>query len=75
MLYLAVTGKDAFRDSNAGATMLNILGGRFDPPSALVDDCPCEIEAIILRALSLNPEDRFATAADLRAALDQAAGQ
>lgn len=69
VLYLAVTGRDAFRESNAGATMLNILGGRFDPPSAVFPECPREMEGIILRALALNPEDRFATAADLRAAL------
>ncbi|MBN1918934.1 MAG: serine/threonine protein kinase [Verrucomicrobia bacterium] len=69
VLYLAVTGQDAFRDANAGATMLKILGGRFEPPRSVVAACPSELDAVIRRALALEPDDRFSTAAEFRAAL------
>jgi hypothetical protein len=64
-----VTGTDAFRSSNAGATMLQILKGRFDPPSTHFPECPPELEVIIHRALALNPDDRFESTAKLRVAL------
>jgi serine/threonine protein kinase len=71
VLYLAITGNDAFRGTNAGATMMKILGGQFTPPSSVVAECPPELDAIVRRALAQDPDHRFSTAAEFRAALHE----
>jgi serine/threonine protein kinase len=71
VLYLAITGNDAFRGTNAGATMMKILGGQFTPPSSVVAGCPLELDAIVRRALAQDPDHRFSTAAEFRAALHE----
>jgi len=63
-----------------GASLYEMLAGqvpyegydRFTPPKSLSEyrpDVPVEIEAVILRALCSNKEDRFATASEMRNAL------
>ncbi|MFO0551901.1 MAG: protein kinase [Polyangiaceae bacterium] len=46
--------------------------GRFEPPSVHNPDIPAELEAIILRAMSLDREDRFQTARDMSGAIGRA---
>ncbi|MFC1641477.1 serine/threonine-protein kinase [Myxococcota bacterium] len=69
VLYLATTGRSAFAASNAGATVFTIVNGQFELPSSLVSNYPPALEAIVLRALAPNPDDRFCSAAEFRAEL------
>jgi serine/threonine protein kinase len=46
-------------------TMRQIVAGEVPRPSAVVADYPLPLERIVLRALSLRPDDRHATAAEL----------
>ncbi len=46
--------------------------GKFEPPSAHVSDVPAELEAIVMRAMSLNREDRFQAARDMAGAIGRA---
>ncbi|HZV03210.1 MAG TPA: tetratricopeptide repeat protein [Planctomycetota bacterium] len=69
VLYECITGRPAF----VGATMLELLArveeGDVTPVAELRPDVPAWLAAAIERALESDPADRFATAAELRAAL------
>lgn len=68
VLYVATLGVHPFRGSsdNRDDQLLRLLVGQFEPPSALVAGYPADLEAIVLRAMQREPEDRFATADELR---------
>jgi len=71
VLYVATVGAHPFR--RPGDThddhLLRLLVGRFPPPSAVVPGFPRELEAIILRAMSREPERRFASTDEMRSQL------
>jgi serine/threonine-protein kinase len=69
VLYLASTGRDAFRDQSAGGTLLQVLKGCPTRPSSLVPGYPEELERIVLRALATERDQRYATAEEFRQAL------
>lgn len=70
MLYVLVTDHHPFRGRCAIETVQNIANKDPFPPREIVPDLPPELDALILRALSRNPADRFPTAADLGRALE-----
>ncbi|HSK03805.1 MAG TPA: serine/threonine-protein kinase [Kofleriaceae bacterium] len=71
VLYELVTVRRLFKGANDFLTMSSILHGVIPPPSELRPDLPPELEAIILKALALQPEDRYQTADEMRAALER----
>jgi serine/threonine-protein kinase len=70
VLYELTTGKKPFSGDNDPQIMAAIISGVFDPPSALVPGYPPGLEKIVLRAMASAPEARFATALQLRRALE-----
>jgi eukaryotic-like serine/threonine-protein kinase len=64
MLYECVTGQCPFEGNSLFAVLAAIVGGALTPPSELVPGLDPVFEAIVTRALSKQPEARFA---DLRA--------
>jgi serine/threonine-protein kinase len=70
VLYEITTGRRLFRARDAVATL---LGGTIPPPSLVVSDYPSALEAIVMRALEVDPARRFATAEELRLALEEVA--
>jgi serine/threonine-protein kinase len=50
---------------------MRLIVGAFTPPSAIVPGYPPELEAIVLRAMSANPAERFATADEMRCRLQE----
>jgi serine/threonine-protein kinase len=64
ILYEYLTGVRPFEGDDL-AMMARILEGPPRPPHELVHDLPRELDATILRALSLRPDDRQPTAAAL----------
>jgi eukaryotic-like serine/threonine-protein kinase len=71
LLYMMTTGKHPFRKENDAHTMLNICSeASVVPPSAVEEDYPEELEAIVLKALAKPMEQRFQTAAEMQKALD-----
>ena len=73
LLYAVTTGKHPFRGEHPGETLQNICSSTPPaPPSSLVADYPVELERVVLKALQKQPEDRFASALELLAALDAA---
>ena len=69
ILYECLTGVRPFSGSTAFAIMRNIVEGVFQPPSRLRPEIPRSLEAVIARAMSRVPEDRFAHVRDLGLAL------
>jgi serine/threonine protein kinase len=71
MLWEAITGRRMWPGLSEIAILLELTSGRI--PS-LREACPSvspQLEDICLRALAMSPADRFATAEDLRRALEQ----
>lgn len=66
VLYEALTGQLVFRAPSAHAAMLAILEREAAPHPAI----PADLWAVLARALAKSPEQRFADAAEMRAALE-----
>jgi len=69
VLYEACLGVRPFHGADALATMYKILEEALTPPRALEPAFPEALEAVLLKALAKDPEARYATADELRAAL------
>ncbi|HKY40431.1 MAG TPA: serine/threonine-protein kinase [Polyangiaceae bacterium] len=73
LLYAITTGRHPFRGGHAGETLQNICSGRpAAPPSSFLADYPSELEAVLLKALAKEPEQRFVSAREMLTALQQA---
>lgn len=68
-LYEATVGVKAY-DSAGVTAIYRILKGDHRAPSEVRPDFPPELERIILCAMALDPNDRYATAEDMRAELE-----
>lgn len=67
VLYEMITGKPAFE----GATPASIIGGILERPAPSVADvAPPALDRVLKRCLEKDPENRWQTARDLRAALE-----
>ena len=71
VLYELVTARRLFKGDNDFLMMTAIVHGQIAPPSQYRSDLPRTLETIILKALAKHREDRYATADDLRIALEQ----
>jgi eukaryotic-like serine/threonine-protein kinase len=70
VLWEAVTGTRLFRGPNEAATLNMTLTDEVAPPSQRRPDLPPELEAILMRALSRDPAQRYASAAEMRDELE-----
>jgi serine/threonine-protein kinase len=70
LLYEMSTMHRAFRDSSDLATMQRIKAGRVTRPSLVVPNYPLELEIIVMKALQVDPRERFADADAMRRALE-----
>ena len=68
--YLMLTGRFPFEATNEAARLIRILGT--DDPDPMPDSVPAPLRAVIWRALSKDPDQRYDTAADFSAALQAA---
>jgi len=69
LLYEAFTGRPPFLGDNPVAIISQHLNAQPTPPRALRPDLPPELEAIILKLLAKDPDERFASAREVRDAL------
>ncbi|HVZ89571.1 MAG TPA: serine/threonine-protein kinase [Polyangia bacterium] len=61
ILYECVTGRRAHEGETIYEVIRSVGDGSFKPPRALKPDLPVEIEQAILRAMKLEPAQRFAS--------------
>jgi serine/threonine-protein kinase len=73
VLYLATVGVHPFRraNDNRDDQYVRLLVGEFRRPSSVIAGYPAELEAIVLRAMSHEPAERFATADEMRLRLQE----
>src|SRR6185295_15539876 len=73
VLYLLATGHHPFKHHNTAAVIHAITtDDPVAPPSTLVEDFPPELERVLLKALEKDLEKRWASAEEMRFALEQA---
>src|SRR5262249_52546718 len=60
-LYCLLTGRSPFSDSDVGEMLNRVQRGDFSPPRALDDRIAPALEAICLKAMAREPEDRYAS--------------
>ena len=72
-LYAALTGEHPFKARNDGSILHSILHDDPSPPSVVGMCPPAQLDAVILRALARDPEQRFADAQAFADALREVA--
>lgn len=70
VLHEVLAGRRLFKGQNDIQTIERVRRCEVRPPSQSNPNCPPELDAIVLKALSRNREDRFQTAAEMADALD-----
>jgi len=69
MLYEALTGQRPFVAKNYNSLLVQILQGGAAPPRAIRASIPPALEAVVIKAMAKNRDDRYQTAADFSRAL------
>ncbi len=69
VLFEMLTGRTPFPGDSVIAIAYRHVNEAPIPPSRLNNDVPPELDAVVLRAMAKDPDDRYASAADVRAAL------
>jgi serine/threonine-protein kinase len=70
VLWEALTGERLFLADSEAATIARVLTGEVVAPSSLVPDVPPELDAVVMRGLARDPNERFETARDMARALE-----
>jgi len=70
VLYEITTGQRPFQGDHDPQVMTAIMMGRYEPPSAIVPSYPHQLSIIVMRALANEPENRYASADQMREALE-----
>jgi serine/threonine protein kinase len=70
MLWEAITGQRLFEGDNEFGVMNMIVNGVMRPPSAVKPDIPKELERIIMKALTIDREQRYQTTRELQIDLE-----
>ena len=65
VLYTAAVGTHPFPYDNEGEQVAKMLKGEFHSPRMIDPDIEPELEAIILKAMATEPEDRYRTASEM----------
>ena len=73
LMYELLTGRPSFTGDSSVAVLDQHVRQHPDPPSWLDQDIPPWGDTIVLRAMAKSPNDRYDTAADMRADIQRAA--
>jgi serine/threonine-protein kinase len=74
VLWETLTGVRLFDGENDAIVLAKVLAEPVPPLSAFVEDLPPALEAITLKGLDRNPENRFNTARDMALAIQREVG-
>ena len=70
-LYCILTGQPPLHDSDAGTAIRKAEKGDFPPPREIKSSIPAALEAVCLKAMALEPGDRYRSAALLTADIER----
>ena len=73
VLWETLTMHRCFRSENDLALLEEVRHPQIPPPSTFASDITPEVDAAVMKALAVDPNDRYATARDFRRALIEAA--
>ncbi|GMV18492.1 MAG: serine/threonine protein kinase [Polyangiaceae bacterium] len=73
VLWELLTGKRLFQSDNEAATFGKVLNAEVPVPSSIEPSVSAELDAILLKGLAKNMDDRFASALDMAEELERAA--
>jgi serine/threonine-protein kinase len=65
VLWELLTRKRLFRRANEAETLIAVTSAEIPAPSSVCPEAPPELDAVVLKALSRDREDRFATAREM----------
>jgi serine/threonine-protein kinase len=71
VLYFSLTGRPPFEDEKPMRVLIAHAHDAPAPPSQHNGDVPDDLEAVVMRCLQKNADDRYQSAAELMAALDE----
>ena len=71
VLWEALTCRPLFRRKDDVATINAVLAAKVPPPSSLATKIPRDLDAIVLKALKANPDERYQSAAEFADALER----
>lgn len=71
MLWAAATGQKLWHDMPDVQVVRAVIAGRIPKPRSVNPDCSEELESIVMRAIQLDPDKRFATALEFQSELEQ----
>ncbi|MDD7983540.1 protein kinase [Lentisphaera marina] len=66
VLYKILTLEKPFKGADLMSVMNNTVNGKFPKPSEINPNVPLSLEAVCLKALSTDPQDRYAKVIDLQ---------
>ena len=72
MLWEALAGRRPFKGQNDVVILQKLVAGEIPSPGTVREDIPELLEAICMKALARDKEERFATAEDMQRALEAA---
>jgi serine/threonine-protein kinase len=72
VLWETLTGERLFKADDIPSLVYSIMHEEFPPPSSVVPDLPPGLDEIVMKGLARNSEDRWATAREMAAALEEA---
>lgn len=70
VFYELLTNTRLFKRESEIATLKAVVGAKIIPPSEVVPGIPKALDAVVLKALARNRDERFATAGDMQLAID-----
>jgi serine/threonine-protein kinase len=73
-LWEVLTGKRLFQGQEPPEVIRQILACDIDPPSKYAPDLPPGVDAVVMRALERDPQNRYATAREMAMALEGCLG-
>lgn len=71
IVYRGLTGKNPFRGENYNEVIYNILTRDIPPPSYLNGNIPDDIDRVVLKAVSRDPDERYQTCKEFIEALEE----
>jgi len=71
MLYEATVGERPFHGGDALSTLYQLLEQPIVPPSARAENYPADLEAIVLKAMARDRDERYPSAAEFGRALER----
>nr|WP_319515870.1 serine/threonine-protein kinase [uncultured Cohaesibacter sp.] len=71
LLYELLTGRKPYKGGGAEALFAAMRNGQITPPSTHIPSISLELDAVVLKAMSVDPEERFEGAIQMRDALSR----